>query len=185
MWLGREFIKEKKKVNTHASRQKRTRSRKHALVHANTHSYKKASTQKRTRTRKHARKHALVHDFLVFVRVFLRVFFFSFINSQPCFDTFNMIIFLETSARIGACKIMFVTFSTDRPTYQPTTDRLDPMEGSLPIKGKRYGKRKDRLHIYKVFFYDSWLRIVSTHINSSTLKTCKQKGQNIFHTREK
>ena len=59
---GWEFIKEKKKVNMHASTQKRTRSRKHALGHANTHSYKKASTQKRTRTRKHARKHALVQE---------------------------------------------------------------------------------------------------------------------------
>ena len=99
---GWEFIKEKneseqKKVNTHVSTQKRTRSRKHALVQANTHSYKKVSTQKRTRARKRARKHEFMFAwtracfltrvlFFVDARVFscFLTFFFSFINSQPC-----------------------------------------------------------------------------------------------------
>ena len=90
--LGWEFLKEKKKVNkivnTHASTQKRTRSRKQALVHAKTQSYKKASTQKRTRTRKHARKHANTSASLRgHVRVFLPEFFFAWTLSctSACF----------------------------------------------------------------------------------------------------
>ena len=104
---GLEFITEKKKVNTHASTQKRTRSRKHVLVQEGVHAKKELgqeNTHENTSACLRGRVRVFLPEFFAWtlscmsaclhvrVRVFLIEFFFAW--THACLLSCSLSFFL-------------------------------------------------------------------------------------------